>query len=261
MRLKIFIGCLMLISCIACTPDKGEKIQIQNGGFEKNNGNEPLSWTTHCWNSDSNAVFFGISNTEAHTGAFSAVIENFTENHSRFIQSLQVQPGAAYELTGWIKAEGMDNAACGASLGIDEVVEISKLVRESHGRWEKITLYLRIDKDVTNIRVLLNLGNFSCLVTGKAYFDDIQIKKIALLPLTGADITITKKAIELPSVDEVKRNKIKSIQLPFLLFSAFFVAVALVLIVYLIIKRPKKVIIPVSLEMPEILRAWTVRKE
>jgi hypothetical protein len=242
MKTYLFVLIIVILFFSGCGKT-GIAPELKNSGFESAENDRVLDWKQDAWKNEQNAVLFGISGTVVHGGSFSVYIENLVENHSRYSQTLSVTPGTSYLVTAWIKTENMVGNTCGAGIGIENIILNTAMVFDTNGEWTEKRVYLKIADDIDRIVLLLNLGNYGCVTKGKAYFDDIRITPVNSIPANESFTEIKKQQVEItPQEQPVNETskRIKGMWLPFVLFSGFFLIVAVLLCVHIVKNKTPK---------------------
>ena len=60
--------------------------------------------------------------------------------------------------------------------------EAESWARGSNGKWKPVELYARTGEDVISFNLMLNLGGYASLNTGKAFFDEIVVEEVENVP-------------------------------------------------------------------------------
>ncbi len=150
---------------------------ILNAGFRPRtveNG-KPAAWSTSTWGGE---PIFSIDRKSSRKG-IAVKISSDAGANSSWSQRVNVKPNSVYELSAWVKTEGVDK---GTGLGV--VVNLHELQFE--GRSEG----LNGTHDWTELKVQANSGKYGSLLvnltfggwgnaTGVAWFDDVQLVEIS----------------------------------------------------------------------------------
>jgi len=155
---------------------------IQNGDFREVHGGLPSMWATEIYGDDRSGVRFSTDTVGAFEGCCCARIENIRENDAKFVQHVQVKPSTLYRLSCRIKAQGTGPDKKGASITVMDILETSRDVKESSGRWEYVELCGRTGSAQQQALVTLRLGFYGSVNTGVAWFDDVRMEEISVLP-------------------------------------------------------------------------------
>ena len=159
---------------------------IQNPGFEEVSGGLPLGWQRDMWDTGE-GVSYLTAETDAFSGAYSAKVENLSDNDARFRQTVRVEPGAMYLITCRIMAQGVGQGEDGAGISIGDTFASSEFLYDTFGEWVPVELYGIAGENQTELTVMARLGGYSSTNTGTAWFDDFSMKKADFAP-AGATV-------------------------------------------------------------------------
>ncbi len=160
---------------------------LKNDSFENVTEGAPADWQHDAYLKDEHITSYTLDNTEAHTGTYSAVLENKEANHSRWTQVITVKPKSTYKLSGYVKTEQIGPDAAGAHFFVDGVAVSYPEVKDTGGKWAYISFYAKTGKDQKSITFGASLGGYGSINTGKAYFDDVSVEKVSKAP-SGAEV-------------------------------------------------------------------------
>lgn len=171
--------CLPVIA--SCTPpeDTPPKVNLlTNPGFERGT-DDPDGWERDVFQPVSELTW----DDEVHrSGTRSIAIHSPTPNDARWIQTVTVEPHTIYELSGWIRTEGVQHSPqavdAGANLTVMGTWERSEALIGTND-WTFRTLRFN-SGDSTTVTVGARLGFWSGTTAGSAWFDDLR-----LAPMTG----------------------------------------------------------------------------
>ena len=169
-----------------------EENLIKNSSFEELSANGiPVNWRTHSWAKGDSTIQFGSDKETAHSGNNSVFVNNFSENHGYYIQTVAVNETSSYKISGWIKTENIRDGADGAGISLLNLFEVGGNFKGTTD-WQYAELYVTTRSGIYAIEVMLQLGNYGGLTTGKAWFDDITITKVNSIP-PGAIVSVVSK--------------------------------------------------------------------
>jgi dolichyl-phosphate-mannose-protein mannosyltransferase len=179
------IGMFLIIWCTGISVNAAENI-VKNGSFENLDGGILADWYADIWDSTQGDAYIYIdSNSKA--GSNSVVIQNVTENDTKLVQNVKVEPDTVYKLSGWIMAEAAGQGAKGANIGVLNIFETSEDFHNTDGQWQYVELYGRTGKKQKEMKVAVRLGGYGSTNTGKAYFDDLVVEPVEEVP---ANVTV-----------------------------------------------------------------------
>ena len=208
-RLTVFglIGVLLLALVSSCA--FAENNLLSNGSFEQLDGTgSPVDWYENAYYDEIGYSRLSISSDYAHSGSYSVMVENASPNDARYICSVSVQPSSTYKLSGYVLVDHMDPEGNGANLAIEDVYAFSERVFDTNGEWQYIEWYGKTGAKQKSVTIGVRVGGYGSESTGKAYFDDISLEKVNVLPdgiSASAWYTDRAAAVEkAPTSDETK---------------------------------------------------------
>jgi hypothetical protein len=168
----------------------GRKNLIKNGNLEK--GDYSLKSRPSYWYKEyflKNEEIFVWDNTCAKSGDKCLKINNTIPNDNRWVQVLSLKPQTKYKLSGWIKTENVQYLIAekgysekkfgGAYLCVEYLdgrLENSKMISGTQD-WTHVELSFKTG-DQERVYLQARLGTNGGLAKGKAWFDDMNLKKI-----------------------------------------------------------------------------------
>ncbi|MDQ8735771.1 phospholipid carrier-dependent glycosyltransferase [Paenibacillus sp. LHD-38] len=191
---------------------------LTNAGFENITEGAPTEWQHDAYLKEEHITTYTISDKEAHTGTYSAVLENKEANHSRWTQTIKVKPKSTYKLSGYIKAEQIGADATGAHFFVDGVAVAYPEIKNTNGKWAYVHFYAKTGKDQKSITFGASLGGYGAINTGKAYFDDVSVEKVSKAPAGVEVFSLTPTETGQASDAAAKGGSV----LPLILFAALF---------------------------------------
>ncbi|NIK76929.1 Gpi18-like mannosyltransferase/predicted membrane-bound dolichyl-phosphate-mannose-protein mannosyltransferase [Paenibacillus castaneae] len=160
---------------------------LKNASFENVTNGAPDDWSHDAYLMEEHITAYSLTDSDAHTGQYSAMLENREANHSRWTQTLSVKPKSIYKISGYVKTEGIGPDGAGALLYVDGVAVNYPEVRDTKGKWEHVYFYAKTGKEQKSIVIGASLGGYGSINTGKAYFDDLSVEKVSRAP-AGAEV-------------------------------------------------------------------------
>lgn len=173
----------------------GENL-LSNGGFETLTASgEPENWYATAYRSQPGYSRLKVSDANAHSGSYSAMIENASVNDARYTCTVRVKPSSLYKLSAYVLVESMEDTGNGANLSIEGIYAFSDGVFDTAGEWKYIEWYGETGESQTELTFGVRVGGYSAESTGKAYFDDVCLEEVNALP-TGvvADVWYRENA-------------------------------------------------------------------
>ncbi|MBO4886183.1 MAG: glycosyltransferase family 39 protein, partial [Clostridia bacterium] len=198
---------------------------IVNGGFEASGGGLPDNWAVGRWYWDEGVSYLTLSD-DAFTGEASVCVENVAENDARFEQTVAVEPNAYYRISCMVKAEGCGMERAGAGISIENTFVSSNYAYDTAGEWTRVELYGRTGASQKSLTIMCRVGGYSSLNVGKAWFDDVEVVRLAALPGGVVEKSLATNA---PSGSQAGDGQASNYAMPVMLASALFAAAALAL--------------------------------
>ena len=172
---------LLLFLLVALAPLWGiaEENLLSNGGFEQlDELGDPEGWYTNTYRNEAGYSRLQITDEKAHSGSYSALIQNASLNDARYITTVRVEPNSYYRLSGYVLVESMGDDGNGANFGIEDLYTSSTGLYDTDGQWQYLEWYGKTGPDQKEITLGVRLGGYSAESIGKAYFDDIELVKV-----------------------------------------------------------------------------------
>ena len=233
MNFKRLITILMIafvipfyLSCIASAENL-----LENSDFmQLNNEGLPSDWYTDAYVLEPGYSVFSISEGDPEH-PLALVIQNIGENDARFAQTVDVDPESLYLLSGYIKAEGIEGGH-GANLSVEGVYAFSEEYYDTAGEWAYIEYYGETGPEQDYLTVFARLGGYSGVSTGKAYFADLSLTKVASAPGDIIADRWYKESISINSYDTTEEGSSASGSFwPWLMIiGTIFVSVSLIIL-------------------------------
>ena len=157
-----------------------QKNLLQNGDFAKGSEDQPDLWRTEAWINSPEAFQAHWHYDADHPDQSQLEVDNLQSNDARWMQPLTLAPGW-YQLSVDIRTENVGTTLSGATISI---MEDGIMSPELHGTsdWQRETLYLKVGGQGADVDVALRVGGFGSLNTGKAFFRNASLVKIAAPP-------------------------------------------------------------------------------
>ena len=152
---------------------------LSNGGFERlDELGDPEGWYTNTYRNEAGYSRLQITDEKAHSGSYSALIQNASLNDARYITTVRVEPNSYYRLSGYVLVERMEDEGNGANFGIEDLYTSSTGLYDTDGQWQYLEWYGKTGPEQKEITLGVRLGGYSAESVGKAYFDDIELVKV-----------------------------------------------------------------------------------
>ena len=175
--------CLALTLMMCVTAAAGEANLLANGGFETLDASgNPVDWYPVAYRTQEGYSRIAVTSEKAHSGQYSAVVENASANDARYTCTVSVQPSSLYRLSAYVLVESMEDTGNGANLGIEDIYSYSDCLFDTDGEWQYLEWYGETGEDQHELTFGVRVGGYGAESTGKAYFDDVVLEKVDALP-------------------------------------------------------------------------------
>ena len=194
--MKRFLCALFALMMLLALPAlaEGENLVV-NGDFSETDAlGMPKSWSRGMWFTDE-----GISNLYVSEDGYDgncAVVFNADANDARFTQVIPVEPDSVYRFSCMVKADGCGSEGYGATLSFEETFSYSESVLDTAGEWRELSVYGRTGSDQTSTTLMIRVGGYSMINTGRAFFDDVACVKV-----DEADVPAGMEVVSLSTVE------------------------------------------------------------
>ena len=183
-RLFCILLALLTLGASACAENL-----VVNGDFSALDAQGlPEGWTRGMWFTDAGVSRLYVE-PEGYDGN-SAVVFNASRNDARFEQTIAVEPDSLYHFSCMVRADGCGGEGYGATLSFENTFSYSESLYETQGQWQRVELYGQTGPEQTEITLMLRVGGYGMENTGRAWFDDVQMEKIAALPADAAALPL-----------------------------------------------------------------------
>ena len=175
--------CLALTLMMCVTAAAGEANLLANGGFETLDASgNPVDWYPTAYRTQEGYSRIAVTSEKAHSGQYSAVVENASANDARYTCTVSVEPSSLYRLSAYVLVESMEDTGNGANLGIEDIYSYSDCLFDTDGEWQYLEWYGETGEDQHELTFGVRVGGYGAESTGKAYFDDVVLEKVDALP-------------------------------------------------------------------------------
>ncbi|MBP3542390.1 MAG: glycosyltransferase family 39 protein [Clostridia bacterium] len=179
--LFLLAALLLLMLPVACLAADGNL--LKNGGFENiDEFGDPDQWYENTYHDEPGYSRLQITAEKAHSGQYSAYVENASLNDARYVTSVSVKPNSYYRLSGYVLVETMGAEGNGANFGLEDIASTSACLYDTNGEWEYLEWYGKTGPKQKELTFGVRVGGFSAESVGVAYFDDISLEKVKEVP-------------------------------------------------------------------------------
>jgi len=172
-RLGLILWLMLAFLFVPCVGAEGENL-LQNGDFSEVSGDMPTGWVTSAWVVDELYSRFSLQHDENVGNVI--VIESDVENDARFEQVVSVEPDTVYEISGKIRADGVEGSI-GANLSVADTFVYSDMLEDTGGEWFDVVMYVRTGENQKEMTLYARLGGYGGTATGRAEFAGLSVKK------------------------------------------------------------------------------------
>lgn len=172
---------------------------LGNGDFARGSGKSPDHWRTGGWNEAPTVTSYDWLHSAGSEPEL--VVDNLQANDARWLQTLTLGPGWYY-VGANVRTEQVPLGAAGATVSLDEDGIDSPDLRGDSG-WRNLGFYLKVGTHGADVDVALRLGGFGSLNTGRAFFRNARVVKLAALPAHAApafDLSAVRRSLVEPPI-------------------------------------------------------------
>lgn len=159
---------------------------VPNPSFEQGDGRRPRAWRTETWGGEG---VFAHANV-GRTGNRSVELSSERGGDLSWTANVPVDPFARYRLSGWIRTEGLKPlaGARGALLNVHNLQGVATPAVAGTSDWTRVeTEFDTTDQGSVQLNCLF--GGWG-QATGKAWYDDLALEKIAQREPPAPSITL-----------------------------------------------------------------------
>lgn len=186
-----------LLVCITVISVNSLAAELTNPSFELS-GDGLDGWTSGAELKEK--YIAGVLDASYDAEGMCATLKNLGSNHSYLVQRITGgQPGDCYLITVMAKATG-EITGSGAGIMAQSVNAGSGIINDISSErltggedWKELSLYVVLDKGVTQFDLYLELGSVKEYSEGEVYFDCVKISKLEQLP-EGVEAAVIKGA-------------------------------------------------------------------
>lgn len=176
----LFLGIIVMLMVTLAIPAGNVLAAVnlaENPGFETGGTTGPDAWISSMWDTN-NPSEFRWETGGGHSGQRYVTIISRKLNHAYYSQTVKVRPDTIYRLSCWIKTEGISKDRKGAGIGVKGLILTNTNdISNSNGQWKYDEIYGKTGPSQREVTILLMLGDYGQLSSGKASFDDFGIQE------------------------------------------------------------------------------------
>ncbi len=162
---------------------------LANGSFEEVEGDTPAGWEVRSYSGEAVHRVADIG----RTGGRSVVIESKGGSDTSFHIDLPVDPDSEYELRAWVKTEGLrtKGGGRGAQLNLHALPDQPRTeALTGDNDWTELVVRFETGS-ANNVSINCLYGGWG-LATGKAWWDDVSLKKVSYGAAEGGSGEVAK---------------------------------------------------------------------
>ena len=172
----------LLLFGVAANAESADNL-LSNGGFERlNAAGEPLEWYAAAYRTQAGYSRIAVTDEKAHSGKYSAMVENATANDARYTCTVPVEPNSLYRLSGYVLVDTMNGIGNGANFAVEDIYSFSDCLFDTEGEWRYLEWYGETGESQTELTFGVRVGGYGAESVGRAYFDDIALEKVEQIP-------------------------------------------------------------------------------
>lgn len=184
-RIRKAFFILLALAAMAAVSAAGEENLLKNSSFEAlDQSGLPKEWKTDSYVKEEGYTVFSVTEEDFCEGSRAAVIRNIGDNDARFYQKVNVEPESLYRFSGYIRTENVEGGR-GANLSIEGLYAFSESVYDTSDGWQYIEWYGETGEGQHSVTLFARLGGYSGESRGKAWFDDLKLEKVNVVPGSG----------------------------------------------------------------------------
>lgn len=150
---------------------------LANGRFADVRDGLPVGWRPVTWVMD-NTAFEATPSADPGGGVLR--IANLKGNDARLCQTVALDPGMTYRISGMVRTEDVGTDLIGALITIEPRVADTVDVRGTQ-EWQRLELTAAAN-GMSSWDVCLRLGSYGNLNTGTAYFREVDVRPMFVRP-------------------------------------------------------------------------------
>ena len=177
--IALFLCMLLLLGgCVA----EGSNL-LSNGGFEERTSDGGAAgWSYTAYRTQPGCTYYEITDERAHSGTYSAMIDNVSANDARYIATVQVEPESLYRISGYVWVDTMEDYGGGANFALEDIYAASEGLYQPTREWQYLEWYGETGENQTEMRLGVRVGGYSAESVGRAFFDDLSVEKVNATP-------------------------------------------------------------------------------
>lgn len=164
---------------------------VENGSFEKVAAGEVEGWQPRGWSGKENGRWEVAE--PGRDGGRCVSIGSELGTDAAWTARVGVSPGTAYELSGWIRTEGV-RGAVGALLNLQNLQRVKTRAVVGTSGWERVSVVFRTGAE-TELELNCLFGGWG-VATGKAWYDDVVLREVGEAEFAGAQLKQRRRVLK-----------------------------------------------------------------
>jgi uncharacterized protein len=166
---------------------------IPNASFEEVANNRPRRWRPERWTGEGSTALAD----SGRTGGRSVFVTSERGADLGWAATVPLEPFGRYRLSGWIKTDQVAaGSGRGALLNVHDVQPAATPAVTGTQDWTRVETVFEV-QDQHSVQINCLLGGWGSS-TGRAWFDDVRLERIASLPVPAPRLTIDAAEVREP---------------------------------------------------------------
>lgn len=177
--MKRFFAIVITLLILLCSSVAlADQALVSNGGFDEVSSNDglPEGWYYEAWYTEEALGLARVDSIDGNNAVY--LFCGSGGNDARVCQKITIKANSYYKLTCRVKTENVSGGA-GANLAIDGSLAKSEGVYGTSDGWTTLELVGKTAKKQTELIVCVRIGGYGALSEGSAWFDDVNVEKLA----------------------------------------------------------------------------------
>lgn len=241
MNRKFFAVLLSLYILSSFQTAEGKELLITNSSFESGSNSSIEGWKKDVYYNEAGVSEFIIDETVAKTGTKSILISNNLENDSRIYQEIKVKEGYYYKISCYVKTEKIGTDGKGANISGFGLIAASNDVKGTTTGWEYLEITGKAAKGQESFVLTLGIGGYGSMNIGKAWFDNVTVEELEVLPQGVKAISLANENGNLSNQSSnEQKNDINDVLLNIYVFSFMFLAAIIFVFIFITVMKQKR---------------------
>lgn len=143
---------------------------IKNGLLSDGTDGKPKDWRNDAYAADASRMTWVVD--PSGLGVLS--IDSEKPNDARWVQTVPVSPNTWYQISGWLRADGVGAQAMGVYLSVLDTFFNSRDLRGT-APWQPVSFWVKTGAIDTSLQIACRVGGYSSLNTGHGWCTGISV--------------------------------------------------------------------------------------